>query len=186
MSLKPFSPLKSEKQKRRESLQRIRARLEEDQLPPEEHARSAPARPEPEWRDLIEQQIQEAMAQGAFDNLRGKGKPLDLNRNPYADPAQDMEYGLLKNNGFAPEWIERDKEIRRELDIARQRLQVAWQHYQANPDREATWRTTVAHFEECLARLNRKIDDFNLIVPIVSSQRPRLHLADELDRLQDQ
>jgi hypothetical protein len=44
----------------------------------------------------------------------------------------------------------------------------------------------VARFEVQLNKLNRKISDFNLIVPIVSKQRARLRLADELRRLQEE
>jgi DnaJ family protein C protein 28 len=134
----------------------------------------------------VENRIQEAMQSGAFDDLRGKGKPLDLNSNPYLEPGQELAFGLLKNQGFAPEWIERDKEIRRELADARDELRTAWRHRQANPAHESVWQVAVARFEVQLNKLNRKISDFNLIVPIVSKQRARLRLADELRRLQEE
>ena len=57
---------------------------------------------------------------------------------------------------------------------------------QANPADEGAWQAAVARFEETLAQLNRKIDDFNLVVPISSCQRVRLRLADELRRVRDE
>jgi DnaJ family protein C protein 28 len=169
----------------RERLERLKLELEERQLPAEESSETARARREQDRADLIEQRIQEAMANGEFDNLRGKGKPLPSNTNPYLDRSQELAFGLLQNNNFAPEWIERDKEIRRELATAREHLGRAWQHYQANPADEATWQAAVSRFEERLIKLNRQIDHFNLIVPIPANQRFRLRLENEIRRVQN-
>lgn len=131
---------------------------------------------------LVEQIIQEAMANGAFDNLPGKGKPLKFEDNPYLEPGQELAYGLLKNNGFAPEWIERNKDIRRDMARLRQRLRRAWQQRSRN---ESKWQAAIAQFEAELVKLNRKIDDFNLIAPSVVVQRPRLRLDNELQRVKN-
>ncbi|NJN98072.1 MAG: DUF1992 domain-containing protein [Anaerolineales bacterium] len=125
------------KRQREERLKRLKANLEDQQTPPEESSEAARARREQERADLIERRIQEAMENGEFDNLRGHGKPFRFNTNPYLDPAQELAFGLLQNNNMAPEWIERDKEIRREIAAARDKLRLAWQHYQANPAGEA-------------------------------------------------
>ena len=49
----------------------------------------------------VEAIIQEAMQRGDFDNLRGKGQPLDL--SAYFDTPEDvrMAYSILKNAGRA-------------------------------------------------------------------------------------
>jgi hypothetical protein len=59
----------------------------------------------------IEQMIQQAMARGDFDNLKGKGKPLNL--DDYFNTPEDVRMGfsILKSNDFVPEEIERLKEI---------------------------------------------------------------------------
>ena len=54
------------------------------------------------------------MQEGAFDDLEGTGKQLDLSENPFEDPSDRLANRLLKNNGFAPEWIEEAKEIEAE------------------------------------------------------------------------
>ena len=168
---------------RRQQLRRARWKLDECQIAAEKHSGDEHPRGEREWHDLVELRIQEAMSDGVFDNLPGEGQPLDLSRNPYLDPSLELAYRLLKNNGYTPEWIARDKEIREELKAARARLQAAWAQRRVNPTDKTAWEAVLVRFEENLTRLNRKIDDYNLIVPISGCQRVRLRLADELSRL---
>jgi DnaJ family protein C protein 28 len=172
-----------ERRRRREQLRRARRKLDERQTSAEGREGDGKPGSERDWRDLVEGRIQDAMAAGGFDNLPGEGKPLNLLRNPYLDPSLNLAYGLLKHNGFAPDWIARDKEIREELEAARARLHAAWARSRANPADENAWQAALAQFNETLARLNRKIDDLNLIVPIPSCQRTLLKLADELRHL---
>lgn len=178
-----MNPWGRERRERREQLQRARQKLDQHQIEAEEPRLASRPHAKREWSDLVERRIQEAMADGAFEKLPGKGKPLNLGRNPYLDPSLELAYGLLKNNGYAPEWIARDKEIRQNLEAARARLRLAWAQRQDGPAQEADWQVAVARFEESLTQLNGKIDDFNLIVPISSCQRIRLRLADELRQL---
>ena len=63
------------------------------------------------WCLIAERKIREAIEEGAFEHLEGTGKPLDLSENPFEDPSDRMANRLLKNNGFAPDWIEEAKEI---------------------------------------------------------------------------
>ncbi len=175
-------PIKREQ--RQKQLQQLKWDLEEHQLPEEAQQQNTLAQKEQERSDLIEQRIQEAMANGEFDNLPGKGKPFAFATNPYLDSGQELAFSLLKNNGIAPEWIERDKEIRREIEAARQCLGEVWQKYQTQVINEWAWQRAIAQFEESLKKINRKIDDFNLIVPILSCQRVKLGLEEELQRIQ--
>ena len=69
----------------------------------------------------VTKQIQEAMERGDFKDLPGKGKPQQRDDNPYIPPAVRTVNQMLKDKGFAPRWIEVDKEIRAETDQA-QRL----------------------------------------------------------------
>ena len=59
----------------------------------------------------IEQIIREGMARGDFDNLKGKGKPLNL--DDYFNTPEDVRMGfsILKSNEFVPEEVERLKEM---------------------------------------------------------------------------
>ncbi len=59
----------------------------------------------------IEEKIQQAIAAGEFDSLKGAGKPLDLNN--YFNTPEDarMGYSILKSNDFVPEEVEMLKEM---------------------------------------------------------------------------
>jgi hypothetical protein len=59
----------------------------------------------------VEEQIQEAIAKGEFDNLPGKGKPMDL--SGWKKPPAHLRMGdsILKNAGIVPVEIQAKKEI---------------------------------------------------------------------------
>jgi hypothetical protein len=59
----------------------------------------------------VEAILREAMARGEFDDLPGKGKPVDL--GAYFDTPEDllMAYSIMKNAGVLPEEVELLKEI---------------------------------------------------------------------------
>jgi DnaJ homologue, subfamily C, member 28, conserved domain len=61
----------------------------------------------------IEDKIREAIERGDFDDLEGKGKPLDL--DPYFATPEDrrLAYSILKSNQFVPAEVEIMKEISR-------------------------------------------------------------------------
>lgn len=67
------------------------------------------------------------MEEGQFENLPGKGKPLNLSTNPHADPAEDTLYRILSKNGCAPEWVELNKEIRSSISVWRSSLKKAFE-----------------------------------------------------------
>jgi len=86
------------------------------------------ARSETDIINVVEQRIYQSMEEGHFDNLPGKGKPLDLKTNPHADPADDTLYRILSKNGCAPEWVELNKQIRSEAAEWRSSLKKAWSY----------------------------------------------------------
>lgn len=61
--------------------------------------------------NLVEEMIRQAIADGEFDNLKGAGKPLDL--DAYFSAPEDVRagYTLLKNNNFVPEEVDLMREI---------------------------------------------------------------------------
>jgi len=60
---------------------------------------------------LIEEKIREAMERGEFDDLPGKGKPLDL--DAYFATPEDVRlgYSVLKSAGCLPVEVELQNEI---------------------------------------------------------------------------
>jgi hypothetical protein len=63
------------------------------------------------WDTWIDKLIVEAQERGDFDNLPGQGKPLHIEETPFTD-GRELGFGILKNAGFAPYWVELEKEIR--------------------------------------------------------------------------
>lgn len=66
---------------------------------------------------LAERKILEAMERGEFDDLPGKGKPLDLSDDPMVPDDLRVAYKILKNSGCLPPELELHKEIVRLRDL---------------------------------------------------------------------
>jgi len=65
-----------------------------------------------DWTPIVaERKIRDAIDQGLFDNLPGKGKPLVLEDDPLTPPHLRTMHRILRNAGVAPEWILLEKEI---------------------------------------------------------------------------
>jgi hypothetical protein len=62
----------------------------------------------PSW---IDEAIAEARERGEFDNLPGRGEPLQIKENPLAGD-WEMAFHVLENAGMAPPWMEMSREIR--------------------------------------------------------------------------
>jgi hypothetical protein len=103
------------------------------------------------WSVIADRKIQEAMEEGAFDNLAGMGRPLPEEDSGYLDPAQRMAHRLMKNAGITPEWIAEGRAIDRQIE----RLQDA-----AGADRR-----------RLASELNRRIALFNLKTPLKASHK---------------
>ncbi len=70
------------------------------------------------WDSWVEEAIEEARERGEFDDLPGQGKPLKIEANVYA-PEMSLAFSTLKSAGYAPTWMELDRQItagRAELD----------------------------------------------------------------------
>jgi hypothetical protein len=58
------------------------------------------------WGKAAEAIIREAMERGEFDNLAGRGKPIDLNAYFETPEELRMMFAVLKNAGVVPEEID--------------------------------------------------------------------------------
>jgi len=75
----------------------------------------------PDWTaGVAERKIQQAIDEGLFDNLPGRGEPLDLTVNPFEPPGMGVINRLLKHNRVLPPWLllEREIEASRALALA--------------------------------------------------------------------
>jgi hypothetical protein len=77
---------------------------------------------------IVESIIQEAMARGEFENLPGRGKPIDL--TDYFNTPEDVRVAqsMLKNAGMVPVEIELLQEIasvKESLNSAKDEVELA-------------------------------------------------------------
>lgn len=63
-----------------------------------------------QYKDHLSEIIKKAERDGHFDDLPGKGKPLQLGQD-YMNPAEKQLYKTLKDNHILPRWIELGNEI---------------------------------------------------------------------------
>jgi hypothetical protein len=71
----------------------------------------------PGFDRIIEQRIREAQNKGAFDDLEGSGKPIDLAYDATVPEDLRLAYKMLKNADFLPAEIELKKKIRQTEDL---------------------------------------------------------------------
>jgi DnaJ family protein C protein 28 len=151
-----------------------------------------------DWESWIDQQIREAQERGEFDDLPGKGKPLDLAANPYAKD-RELAFKVLKDAGYAPDWIELDKALRGKLERARAVLvrRLDWREMRLRElaDRsdswseaerrrvQANWERSVSAFALDVEAINREIAELNLMVPSPRFQRSGIDLDREIESL---
>lgn len=110
---------------------------------------------------------------GEFDNLPGKGQPLDLSENPFEDPDLRTVHRLLRNAGFAPAWLEERKDIESQFELARTTLSRAWRLYGANgvSANEGAWERNVSEFKTKIEELRGRVRIYNLKAPATIFQR---------------
>jgi hypothetical protein len=70
------------------------------------------------FEKIVDRKIIESMQNGEFDNLHGKGKPVNLDDYFKTPPHLRISYQILKNHGITP----REVELKNEMDTLRTKL----------------------------------------------------------------
>lgn len=142
-----------------------------------------------DYGELVESKIQEAMAEGRFDNLRGAGRPLLPAY--FGDLAGDnwMGFKVLENGGMLPEWLL----LGREIEAAQDELRRIDHEHAALVETAASgdsWHVYGAaigllrkHYEARARKLKRKQERFNWDAPGPRTQRPPIWVEYHLERL---
>lgn len=165
-------------------------RLIEAKLKQVRHEQSEGSQEEPQKKrltnavalSLAEQRIQEAMERGEFENLQGMGRPLDLNDDLFVPEELRMAYRLLRNNGYAPLWIEIRKELRMDEERLRRFQEQTRKRWHAMSSAERgiaqSWVRTMVQ------DLNSRILSYNLSAPSSSVHLELYRLEEQLLRLE--
>ena len=127
---------------------------------------------------LIDRQIRQAIDEGAFTDLPYQGEPLPNDENPYA-AEWGLAFHMLKNAGFAPPWIEADKEVR----VLLERIDAIIARAEALPPPSALARRRAhAQIESFVQQVNAAIERVNAEAPSPRQHRRPVVLAEALRR----
>jgi DnaJ family protein C protein 28 len=136
--------------------------------------------------------IEEAMKRGDFDNLPGKGKPLNLDSNELNDPL-GFASKIRKNANIGTPWEERQREIEALVTRAERDLKTthewrvrALQRPGADVQAvEAQWLRALETFRSHVQKINSKILTFNLHLPPQAGHlyKRRIQVEEALERL---
>ncbi|EDW76068.2 uncharacterized protein Dwil_GK15270 [Drosophila willistoni] len=138
---------------------------------------------------VVEDLIQESMSKGDFNNLSGSGKPLSStqSQNPYLDFTTHKLNKIMLDNGFTPEWISLGKDIRDAVHQLKEKLRSERIYYSEwplqCPKEQSEWQSFADQHEEECQQINKLIDKYNLIVPIMDKQFFRLRLHTMAERI---
>lgn len=138
---------------------------------------------------IVDAMVRKAIEEGKFDNLKGKGQPLDLSSNAFADPEWALAFDMLQKEGFALPWMEKRKEIEATLEGARTVLarSAAWRKDKlaegiSKPRWiEDEWARAKEIFIETVTQINKQIADLNLEVPSDIFMRKKVNVERELE-----
>ena len=134
-----------------------------------------------QYESLIDQIMNKAQADGLMDNLPGQGQPLQLDDDALVPDDYRLGNRMLKASGFAPPWIEAQREIEQErakLDTWQKDAKRRLPHLEA-PARAAL----KISYRRKLDDLQRMITNYNLQAPPGAPHLAGLRMADELAKL---
>ncbi len=150
------------------------------------------------YTDLVEEKVQQAMKEGAFKDLSGKGKPLNFADFMGSTSENWTANKILKNANYLPPWLELDKEIRQhkeELEVILQN-HLIWLKVQQElllTDKsgergvllkklEKTHQSVYQRYMELVMGLNPKIRKMNLNVPMALFQKNVIDEAEWIEK----
>ncbi|HZT43530.1 MAG TPA: DUF1992 domain-containing protein [Chthonomonadaceae bacterium] len=143
---------------------------------------------------VAERKIQEAIEEGQFDNLPGKGQPIVFTDDPMTPPHLRLANRILKNAGVLPEWMQLQKEIEEERKaVTAQRGRLA-REYPVRKNRVAAlpsdhvavrqfaeWHVkSRAAYHRRLKEVNTMILKFTMMVPTSATPFIPYKMAEEM------
>ncbi len=151
------------------------------------------------WVEIIaDRKVRDAQEEGVFDNLPGKGKPLNLEIDPRVPPEQRAAYRLMREAQLLPDWIQIDKDIRTRLEQWEARVEqyargreLDLKRLETSPGPQA--RETIDRLRErflvqatkSLREINRQIERLNLIAPTPAQQKIRIDVEQRIVALEE-
>lgn len=145
--------------------------------------------PNLDWVAIVaDRKIKEAMDAGEFDDLEGKGQPINLDDDPFTSVEQRVANRLLKNYKALPEWIQIGQDIQKEteaLEPARERGLRAIRYARNDATRERAAARLRLDYRDRVDFINTMILKYNYITPRAAQRAFRpVPLKQAMDRLE--
>jgi DnaJ family protein C protein 28 len=116
----------------------------------------------PDWiAGIAERKIQDAIDEGLFDNLPGRGEPLDLSVNPFEPPGMGAINRMLKRNRAVPPWLMLEQDIDVSRALAKGTL-ARWEAAEPNLRETPEYSVLRAKAREAYARHLKETNDMIL------------------------
>jgi Domain of unknown function (DUF1992) len=113
------------------------------------------------YEDHITAIVNRARKEGAFDNLEGMGKPLNIDEDLVYNPEKRL-HKVMKDNNVLPNWVKLGKEI----DVLKEELKSYTVEY---------------NIKKTVESINQKVFQHNLTCPS-TAQRMKVNLEDVLKK----
>ncbi|KAI9011278.1 hypothetical protein BC832DRAFT_335298 [Gaertneriomyces semiglobifer] len=141
------------------------------------------------WNSIIEERIAMARRDGQFDNLQGRGKPIDLasddRKNPFITPTEFFMHRMIKAQGYVPPWIELGKDIEDDIAKLRKEMRDIWAQCRRigglTGEDEYFERRGQRWAEIRCKEINEKIRRFNIEAPRGIPQKTRMVVDEVVD-----
>ena len=146
---------------------------------------------------IAERKIADAVEQGQFENLEGKGRPLNLDEDAMTPPHLRLGNRILRNANLLPDWVQMDVDIRK-LRTECARMQALFRQNYTEQQRRATdscstyaqmrfatWyaRNRTAYFQ-ALKSHNDAVLKFNIAAPNSPTIHIPFHIREEMERIE--
>lgn len=141
------------------------------------------------WSNAIDDIIDQAVSEGLFDNLPGKGKPLKLSTNPFSADTE-LAHQLLKNNDYTLPWIAERGAVNEAVSVLRTQISQQWSRFQAEflasnsetirMSLNLNWARQIDRWSQEIQELNKRIAETNLKQPGSQLEILKLNLDSEL------
>lgn len=145
--------------------------------------------PNLDWVAIVaDRKIKEAMDAGEFDDLEGKGQPINLDDDPFTSVEQRVANRLLKNYKALPEWIQIGQDIQKEIEAlepARERGLRAIRYARNDATRERAAARLRLDYRDRVDFINTMILKYNYITPRAAQRAFRpVPLKQAMERLE--
>lgn len=118
-----------------------------------------------DFESPLDKIIREAREKGAFDDLPGKGRPLNWEDESMIPEDQRMAHRVIKNSGFTLSWIEMGQELDNDYAALKRDLERARADHTSGRLDAAGWKIARAEFTRKTRELNKRMIGYNLRVP---------------------